>query len=333
MFDDNPLFAALQENFGLEGGEIPDDPTTLPGLIGYCRKWAAGDVATEELNNPCLAMSAIYKNETKSFGKELANSKGLHPFIKASIEALFSACNEIAEITAELPQLAHDGAKDEVLECLEDLEEANKLAKDTVDELKRKLGPNNRQCLQCGFFEEAHECPNCRVVLVYPVPPGFNEFASNREARLRDEYFNVNQRLQSIANGRASLTTMVQVLRPLRTYIEGLLQTRQSFEVNQSFIKDASVPNSEAAKYKALLGRISSELENALQGVERMESAQTSFQLSELFGGWSEIYSAALVIEKELHELRVDLGQSVASEAPEAASSNDAGGDSVMLSS
>lgn len=293
--ESNPLLAALQSNYG-DGTEPPPDPTTVKGLLVFCKRWLDGETETAELNNPCMEMAVRLKGGAKDQEADLRKNPDLVDSARAPMERMAEAFWTISEILDRLPELAQDNDVEAYQEAIEIFEDERQIVLDCNAELENTLSGKVRLCPRCGDATEEELCSKCDLVKLYPDPRQ-SEYDRSKSAVLAPIYGTVNKAYDKVMAGEASLHTVYPPVDQLEAYLAELQQGYQkALELELPEGEEEKAEGFQEARDLAV--RLLRGIERSFQGIDRIRNATESFQMSDLSRGWETIFNAAVDIQK-----------------------------------
>ena len=297
------LLAALQSNYGT-GDTVVDDVNTVRGLLSFCKKWPEGLVRAEALNNPCLAMAAQLREAAAQLEPDLQDNPEMAQEMREPIARTMEGYLAIADALEELPEFARDNNVNDFVDNIGAFEEERQAILDAQDKIQLQLSGNVRLCPRCGSSGEASDCETCFLTRLYPdpkpasIPPGQN---------VQGLYGKVFRAYHRAISGDHSLQVLWGALELLEEHLESLLSTRKQFTKRLDSGDLSGQRQVEAEITETLLAAAEKQVALALKGIERMKTAQESFQVLDLSRGWEDIYHAAQAIEVTATRIRREL--------------------------
>lgn len=291
--ESNPLLAALQSNYG-DGSPPPPDPSTVRGLLAFCRLWLDGETQTDELNNPCMSMAARLKVGAQETENDLRQNPGMVEAARAPIERSAEAYWTIAEILDRLPGLAEDNDVEAFEDALELYDHERQVVLDCTAEIEERLSGEIRLCPRCGDQEQTEFCQACGLVKLFPDPRA-TQYDHNKTAVLSPIYGHVNKAFDAVMSGEASLPSLYDSLADLEDH---LLELQKIYKQAVELEPDEEDNSPEFQDGKDLSVRLLKQVERSLEGIDRMRGVQENFKMANLSRGWDTIFDAAVDIKR-----------------------------------
>lgn len=298
---DNPLLAALQENYGNGDLEAEDDLTTVRGLLAYCKRWLNCEVEASDLHDPCFRLSAQLKAAASATEAKLKANPNMVSEMSAPIRRTADAFIAIASILEELPSLAEQELGDDFLDALDEFEEQRQAVLDSQAIITRQIGGATALCQGCGSGGDEAVCPNCSLTRLYPDPKAGKR--DGHRANLAGVYVRVFRSYQGVIQGKQDLSQLVASLDPLEAHLRTLTQLGQSLRHSPEVKEAVSQEGTAEADTLRLLRKLEPEIHRALSGVERLRGVRENRLMSELHRGWDDIFDSAVMLEGSLKEL------------------------------
>lgn len=298
---DNPLLAALQENYG-GGQEVEDDLTTVRGLLAFCKRWPNCEIEAEALHDPCFRMAAQLKAAATATEAKLKANPKMVQEMSTPIRRTADAFISIASILEELPAIADEELADEFLDVLDEFEEHRQTVLDCQAAIQHQVGGSVALCQACGSQGEERVCSDCGVTRLYPDPKAQQREGVQR-VNLSANYLRVYNAYRAVMEGKRDLSQLTASLGPLESHLRSLSQLGQSLR-NSPEVRDAVQQQGSAeAETEQLLRKLKPELARALAGIARMRECEQNRQASEIHRSWDDIFDSAVVIEGALRGL------------------------------
>lgn len=291
--DSNPLLAALQSNYG-DGTPPPPDPTTVRGLLAYCKLWLDGEVRAEKLNNPCMAMAGRLKGGAEATEQDLAQNPDMVDSARAPIERTAEAYWTIAEVLDRLPDLAQNNDTEAFKEAIGLFEEERQAVLDATAEIERSMSGKIRLCPRCGDQSEEHICSGCDLIKLYPDPKA-TEYDRSKTAVLDPIYGVVNKAYDEVMSGISSLPTVIHAVNLLD---ERLIEVQKGYEGVLAVKVDEDELGAEEKDSRELANRMLDELDRTFEAIDRIRSVEESFQMADLSRGWDTIFDSAVDMQR-----------------------------------
>ncbi len=292
--DSNPLLAALQSNYG-DGSPPPPDPSTVKGLLAFCKLWLEGEVQSDELNNPCMSMAGRLKGGAKETENDLNQNPDLVDTARAPIERMAEAYWTIAEVLDRLPGLAADNDRAAYKEAVSLFEEERLIVLDCNAEIERSLSGETRLCPRCGGEGEEDVCGRCDLVRLFPDPRA-TEYDRSKTAVLGPVYGTVYETYNAVMSGTTSLASIFSVVDSLEQYLLGL---QKGYEEALQIPPDPEDgDNTDFEDGKELAERLLDKIERSFEGIDRIRGVHKTFQMSDLSRGWDTIFDSAVDIQR-----------------------------------
>ena len=308
---DNPLLAALQSNYG-DGNTPPPDTNTVRGLLEFCKMWLDQETETEDLNNPCMEMSARLKAGAKAQEDDLKQNPDLIDARRAPMARMAEAYWTIADILDRIPVMAAEDDVEGYEEVIGLFEEERQMVLDCNAEVEETLSGKIRLCPRCGDDAAGDLCTDCQLIPLFPDPRGA-EFDPGKTAVLPPVYGQLNQAYDAVMSGVASLST---IYAPLSSFEKYLLELQNGYQQAVELTPNEGEDNSGFAEGQDLARRLLGELERSFEGVSRIRSVAESFSMADLSRGWDNIFNAGVDIQRatqsfaKMNGLLEDDGQS-----------------------
>lgn len=299
------LLAALQGNYGL-GEAIVDDVNTVRGLLNFCQKWTDGLVHHEELVEPCLAMAGRLRAGAGEMENDLKKNPEMAAEMRDPITRTMEAYRAISEVLEEFPELAKDENVEDFLDNLDLFEEERQAVLDAQELIRHQLSGKTLLCPRCGEAGEG-DCPTCHLTRLYPDPQALR--ARHEQARLSGVYGRLFRAYQRVASGERSLHVVWDALDPLEEHLESLVTTRKQLRKRLASKTLHGQRLADARVAEMLLAGGEADVQAALEGIERMRSAEESLKMSDLSRGWEDIFFAAQAIETTAARIRGHFGE------------------------
>lgn len=326
----NPLFSALQDNFG--GDEVVelDDFSNLAGLIAYCQKWLDEKIEASDLNNPCLALAGRLIAAAKSTEASVANDNAMDDRIADALLEMAAAFQSSGEVLEQMPRVAEEADRPEFEEGMAILKEDLDRISEAQEILNSQVGGSQKICPKCASAGDEPRCKQCKFMRLYPLPLDFRNNMEARSAHLPGAYVVAYRAYQNTLAGTGCFSALLQAIPKLASYLGSLVRLSAQFKTNPNYKKLTAEPGSKAEKMELLLDSLDSRLEQALTALERIDNVRENLQTTEIVYGWNDFFVASVDIEKGFHEYRLGVGME--SESVEILEEFGAGGETVEFS-
>ena len=304
----NPLFSALQDNFGGDEVQEIDDFSNLGGLIAYCQKWLDGKIEAADLNNPCLQLAGRLLAGAKSTEASVAKDDAMDDRIADALLDMAGAFQSAGETLEQMPQVAEDDDRSEFEEGMVILKEDLERIFDAQDILNSQVGGSQKVCPKCASAGNGVRCEKCKFMRLFPLPLDFRNNMEARSAHLPGAYVVAYRAYQNTLAGTGCFSNLLKALPKLNNYLGSLVHLSAQFKTNPNYKKLTAEPGSKAEKMETLLDSLDSRLTQALAALERIDNVRENLQTTEIVYGWNEFFVASVDIEKGFHEFRTGMG-------------------------
>ena len=300
---DNPLFAALQENFG-DGNAPPPDTTTIKGLLAFCKLWSAGEVQTSELDKPCLEMASRLREGAKTEYQILQSNPALAESLREPIERMAEGYEAIADVLEALPQLAANNATQDFSEEVQAFETEREAVLDSNESIFNLQNGSVRTCPRCGEADDSDICEPCNLIRLYPVSPDSSRTEETTENLLVPVYGEVYEAQLAVLSGKTQPAAMNQALDKLEKHLSEVQSGLQTASQNKQLQEEGE--SSELQTVEAHFASFFSSIEQSFSGVQRMRSVHESFQAADITRGWESIFDAAVDMQRRFSLLSIE---------------------------
>ncbi len=282
---DNPLLAALQASYGVT---VEEDPTTVRGLLRYCRQWLRDEVSAQDLHNPCWEMAGRLRAAAQATFDDLDKNPELCEESREPVIVTGEGYEAIADILEELPKLAAENRREDFEEALEEYEAERVAVLEATEEIHAQMSGRERRCYRCASTGEQVRCESCGLIMLFPDPKQLRDY-SYKSAALSPLHQAVYRAYIAVLEGRESLESLLGALPALSKHLKDITR-----------FCDIQAASGELARS---ISSLRQNVQMAKGGVARIEGVASTYQASDLNRGWEDIFESSIAIRDDLVHL------------------------------